>query len=79
MGIASLHLAADDVGIDKGLQVVVRMFVDVFGLEDGIDVGQWLQAFAARLVIDHADVLVVDEVQPVDAAANGTWNMKLET
>ena len=71
MGIAGLHLAADDVGIDERLQVVVGMFVDVVGLEDGIDVGQRLQAFAARLVVDHSDVLVVDEVESVDATADG--------
>ena len=55
------------------------MFVDIFGFEDGIDIGQRFQAFAARLVIDYANVLVVDEVKPVNAAADGTWNLKLDT
>ena len=71
-GLAAL--AADDVGIEDGLQVVVAVVVNLRGVEDGIHVGHGLQPAAARLVVDHADALLrralANQVEPVDAPAD---------
>ena len=67
--------AAHIVGIEQRLQVVVRMVVDVLGLEDGVDVGHGLQLARPRLVVDDTDALargtLVYEVQSVYASADG--------
>ena len=44
------------------------MFVEVFRQEDGIDIGHGLGTTVAGLVVDHADIFVVNQIQSVDAA-----------
>ena len=58
-------LAADNVRIDKRLQIVVRVLADVLRLEYGVHIGQRLHLLAARLVVHHADGAVVHQVKPV--------------
>ena len=63
-------LATDDIRIDKGLEVVVGMLVDVLGQEDGVNIGQGLQATTASLVVYHADGSVAELVETVYSATN---------
>ena len=75
--------AADDGGVEQGLQVVVAMVGRAVGTEDGVDVGRrGLQPSAACLVVDDADALAAvgaDAVEAVDAPADGggeVWGLQ---
>ena len=67
-------LPADNIGINKGLQIVVCMFMDILGLEDGIDICQWLQAMTAGFVVYHSDTFIrctyINKVKSIDTSAN---------
>ncbi len=72
-------MATDNIGIDKSLEIVVRMLVDVFGFEDGLYVIEWLQSTAACFVIYYSDDAVVKQVETVysPSDADGRWVFSL--
>ena len=65
-----LLLTADDVCIEESLQVVVAVVVNLLWQEDVIHAAQRFQPMTACLVVDHADGVVVDEVETVNASTH---------
>ena len=71
----SLGLAGHDVAVEEGLEVVVAVFLDVGGVEDGVDIGQGFQAAGTGLIVYDSDVILAcfwigHHIEAVDEASN---------
>lgn len=68
-------MLADDVAVEKGLEVVVAVVGNLGGIEDGIDIGHRAEMTGTGLVVDDTDTLLTcggvdDAVEAVDNAAD---------
>ena len=59
--------AADDIGIDESLEIVVAMVVDLRRDEDVLHTGKRFQSMATRLVVHHTDAPIGKLVETVYA------------
>ena len=71
----ALGFAGHDVAVEEGLEIVVAVFLDVGGVEDGVDIGQGFQAARASLIVYDSDEVFASfrighHVEAIDETTN---------